>query len=222
MIAVLEQAEDGHLDETTATRNTGPVRLLVVDDHPAVRRGLRELLEDQPDFCVVDVVGTAEEAIATAADRHLDVALVDYQLGARSGLWVSRKLKRLPRAPRVLIYSAYCDGLLAAAAVVAEADGLVSKGGLGSELCYAIRAVAGGRSILPAIPWQLGEMLRRRLDDAEQAIFGMLLAGIAPADIAETLGLPRGEIESRLWRMLHKLEGLGDDSGVPEPHRRAV
>ena len=73
------------------------------------------------------------------------MAVVDYQLGSRSGLWLTRMLKRLERAPRVVIYSAYCDGPLAAACVVAGADALVSKGGVGAELCDAVRAVARGQ-----------------------------------------------------------------------------
>jgi DNA-binding NarL/FixJ family response regulator len=121
-------------------------------------------------------------------------------------LWVSRKLKRLPRPPAILIYSAYTDGVLVAAAVVAEADGIVSKGGLGSELCAAIRRVAAGGHALPPMPPWLGEALRRRLDHEEQAIFGMLLAGIETGEIAQTLGLSTAGLESRLWGMLRKLE----------------
>jgi len=59
-----------------------------------------------------------------AKREPIDVAVVDYQLAGRNGLWLSRKLKRLPLPPAVLIYSAYTDGVLAAAAVVAEADAL--------------------------------------------------------------------------------------------------
>lgn len=202
-------------DDGGALATVAPIRLLVVDDHPAVRRGLSELLEDQPDFRVIAAVGTAEDAMAVAEREIFDVAVVDYQLPGRNGLWVSRKLKRLRHPPRVLIYSAYYDGVLAASAVVAEADGLVSKGGLGAELCEAVRTVAGGRSSFPVVPWQLAETMRRRLEDEEQAIFGMTLAGIAPAEIARTLGLSGGELESRLWEMLRKLENLD-----PEPRAR--
>ena len=188
-----------------------PIRLLVVDDHPAVRRGLSELLEDQPDFRVISAVATAEDAMAVAEREIFDVAVVDYQLPGRNGLWVSRKLKRLSHPPRVLIYSAYYDGVLAASAVVAEADGLVSKGGLGAELCEAVRTVARGRSSFPVVPWQLAETMRRRLEDSEQAIFGMTLAGIAPAEIARTLALSPAELESHLSEMLRKLENLDPD-----------
>ncbi|HJS94292.1 MAG TPA: response regulator transcription factor [Solirubrobacteraceae bacterium] len=185
-----------------------PTRLLVVDDHPAVRAGLRELLADEDDFHVVAAVGTAEDGVEVAKREPIDVAVVDYQLGGRNGLWLSRKLKRLPDPPAVLIYSAYTDGVLSAAAVVAEADAIVSKGRIGSELCQEIRSAAAGRRHLPAIPPRLGESLRRRLDHQEQAIFGLLLAGFDTAEVAGTLGLSPAGMESRLWELLNRLEGI--------------
>lgn len=183
-------------------------RVLVVDDHPAVRAGLRQLLEDQPDFEVAAAVATADEALSVAEREPIDVAVVDYQLGGRNGLWASRKLKRLSEPPAVLIYSAYADGVLGSAAVVAEADAIVSKGGLGSELCESIRKVAQGHKLLPPVPEWLGEALRRRLDHQEQAIFGLLLGGIKPPDIAGILGVSEAALESLLWSMLRKLEAV--------------
>jgi DNA-binding NarL/FixJ family response regulator len=182
-----------------------PTRLLVVDDHAAVRAGVRDMLTDEPDFDVVAAVPTAEEGLSVAERQVIDLAVVDYQLDGRSGLWLSRKLKRLRQPPRVVIYSAYADDLLSAAAVVAEADGIVSKSGLGSELCDAIRAVArGGHRLHPVPPW-LSEVLRHRLAHEEQAIFGMLLAGIPTPDIADTLGISTDDLDSRLWAMLRAL-----------------
>jgi DNA-binding NarL/FixJ family response regulator len=221
MISAGEHA-DRDARERAVLGTVEPIRLLVVDDHPAVRRGLSELLADQPDFRVIGAAGSAEEALAIAQREPLDVVVVDYQLPGRNGLWVSRKLKRLEMAPRVLIYSAYYDGLLAAAALVAQADGLVSKGGLGIDLCEAVRAVAAGRSSFPMVPWQLAETMRRRLGDEEQAIFGMSMAGMAPAEIAQTLGLSSAELESRLWEMLRKLESLDVDSAAAPGARRRV
>lgn len=133
-----------------------PTRLLVVDDHAAVRAGLTQLLEDQRDFEVVAAVAGAEAAVSFAERERVDVAVVDYHLGARNGLWVSRKLKRLPEPPGVMIYSAHTDGVLAAAAVVAEADAIVSKGSRGTELYAAIRSVARGRRVMPPVPQWLG------------------------------------------------------------------
>jgi DNA-binding NarL/FixJ family response regulator len=183
------------------------MRLLVVDDHPAMRAGLRDLLADEADFDVVAIAAAAEDALVVAAREPIDVAVVDYQLGGRNGLWLSRKLKRLRQPPAVLIYSAYTDGVLAAAAVVAEADAIVSKATLGFELCEAIRRVADGHRHLPLLPQAVAEGVRRRLDDQEKAIFGMLLAGIAPAEVAAMLGLSAADLESSLWSMLRRLDG---------------
>ena len=181
-------------------------RLLVVDDHPAVRAGLAELLAGEADFELVAAVEAAEAAMQVAEREAIDVAIVDYQLGGRNGLWLSRKLKRLDRPPAVVIYSAYADGVLAAAAVVAEADAIMSKGRLGSELCEIVRGVLAGHRHLPPLPARLAESLRRRLDHQEQAIFGLLMAGIEPAEVAATLGLSVADLESRLWVMLRRLE----------------
>jgi DNA-binding NarL/FixJ family response regulator len=181
-------------------------RVLVVDDHPAVRAGVKELLAGQSDLELVAVVETAEAAMQVAERDAIDVAIVDYQLGGRSGLWLSRKLKRLPQPPAVVIYSAYADGVLGAAAVVAEADAILSKGRLGSELCGVIRGVLAGRRHLPPLPARLAQSLRRRLGHQEQAIFGLLLAGIEPAEVATTLGLSLADFESRLGVMLRSLE----------------
>lgn len=183
-----------------------PTRLLVVDDHAAVRAGVRDLLADEPDFEVVTAVTTAEEALSVVERQMIDLAVVDYQLGGRSGLWLSRKLKRLPLPPAVVVYSAYANDMLSAAAVVAEADGIVSKSGLGSELRDAIRAVSQGRYRLRPVPPWLSDALRHRLGHEEQAIFGMLRAGIPPEEIAEVLGMSMDGLDCRLWAMLRALE----------------
>ena len=98
------------------------IRCIVVDDHPAVRLGVRELLAIEPDFEVLEAHATAEAALAFARRANFEVAVVDYQLGGHSGLWLSRKLKRLREPPAVVVYSAYSDYVLAAACVVAEVE----------------------------------------------------------------------------------------------------
>lgn len=198
-----------------SARGASVIRLLLVDDHPALRAGLRDLLDDQPDFRVVGVTGTATEALAIARHDDIDVAIVDYQLVDRDGLWVSRKLKRLARPPQVIIYSAHSDAWLAAAAVVAQADALVSKSVVGAEMWEVIRSVASGQRLLPSVPPRLGETIRARFDHQEQAIFGLLWAGSGPAEIASTLGISTAVLEAELGTMLHTLQRLP----VPGPHR---
>ena len=185
-----------------------PIRCLVVDDHPAIRLGLRELLSIEPGFEVLDTLVSAEAAVGFAKRTRVDVAIVDYQLGGRSGLWLSRQLSRLPDPPAVLVYSAFSDYLLAAACVVAQANGLVGKAALGHELCDRVREAARGETRLPTVPPWLADSMRRRLDYEEQTIFGMMVAGIPLEEVGRTLDIASDDLDLRIWGMLRKLERI--------------
>jgi DNA-binding NarL/FixJ family response regulator len=196
------------------------VRLMVVDDHPAVRWGLEQLLAAQRDFSVNAVRSSAEGVLAQAEAERIDVAIVDYSLGGRNGLWVCRQLKRLPQPPRVIIFSAFANDHLAACCAVAGADAVLNKGVLGSELCDAVRSVMHGRRLLPRVSPPLANTLRRRLADDEQMHFGMLLAGIPRAEICRILVTSARGLASREDAMLRKLEALpGEPSAFGRPHR---
>jgi DNA-binding NarL/FixJ family response regulator len=214
MLTVSREARHNGTDARRLTSSTRRnLRLLVVDDHPAVRLGLQQLLEGEPGFELVATCATGQHAVSQAEHEQIDVAIVDYHLGGRNGLSVTRALKRLPHAPRVIIFSAFANDHLAANCVVAGADALLSKGSLGSELCDTVRSVARpGRRPLSRVPQPMADMLRRRLEDAEQQIFGMLLAGISRVYIEQALGLSPRELESRRATMLSKLEPLPGES----------
>ncbi|HTZ64415.1 MAG TPA: response regulator transcription factor [Solirubrobacteraceae bacterium] len=185
-----------------------PIRVLVVDDHPAVRWGLVQLLEDQPDIELAAVTATAETGLGQAEREGIDVAVVDYHLGGRNGLWLARKLKSLARPPHVVIFSAFVNDHLAANCIVAGVDAMLSKSSLGDELCNAIRSVHLGRRLLPRVPAAMADLLRRRLHEDERSAFGMLLAGLADAEVERTLGLSERELAARRAEMLVKLEAL--------------
>jgi DNA-binding NarL/FixJ family response regulator len=203
--------DGGHLKVSTPH----DLRLLLVDDHPAVRVGLQRVLEGEADFEVVAACVTGESAVSRAEASEIDVTVVDYHLGGRNGLWVTRKLKRLPRPPRVIIFSAFANDHLAANCIVAGADAILSKGSLGSELCDVIRAVARGGRVLPRVSQPMADMLRRRLQDREQQIFGMLLAGMSRLEIAHMLDISLVELESCETAMLNKLEALPGERADP-------
>ena len=215
MIAAMRRAEEATDAQTLQRRgDIGEIRLLVVDDHAAVRLGVVQLLEEQTDFSVEVVSSSAESAVSEAELVHVDVAVVDYDLGGRNGLWVCRRLKSLTDPPRVIIYSAFANDHLAICALVAGADGVLNKGGLGSELSDAVREIAHGRRLLPRPAQPVADMLHRRLDEAEQPIFGMLLAGMSRPEIGETTGMTPRELSSREGAMLSKLEVLPGEVGA--------
>ena len=130
------------------------------------------------------------------------MAVVDYQLGdgVGDGLALCRELRQLPRPPSVLIYSAYADSSLAVMALVAGADGVMSKGSLGTEVSWAIRALAHGRRVLPRIAPSVAGSLRERLAPLDQAILGMLLEDIDEDDISRLLGFGPAALDSRRTR----------------------
>ena len=204
----------------TASQVLRTIRCLIVDDHPAIRVGLRELLSVEPDLEIAAACASAEEALEFAehVDAPLQVAIVDYQLGGHSGLWLSRRLRALPEPPRVLVYSAFSDHLLAAAAVVAEASAVVSKAAVPDELAGAIRMLARGEQPPLSVPPALAESMGRRLDTVEQAIFGLMASGIEPAEVAETLRLEPHELDARLGVMLRSLERGGGSESARQAH----
>ena len=142
---------------------------------------------------------------------------MDYHQGDSDGHTQFRDLRRLPRPPRVLVYSAYADGALTAAAVIAGADAVVSKGSLGEEVVRTIRVLAHGRRVFPPIPRAVQRSIRTRLEPTDQAILGMLLQDIAPTEIADVLGVSTSRLESRRSAMLGALTSLYPRKGSLEP-----
>ena len=182
-----------------------PYRLLMVDDHAAVRGGLGALLAGEPDLEPVGSAAGAREALELARRLHPHVAIVDFQLGDRDGLTLCRQLKQLVSPTRVLLYSAYADGPLALAAVIAGADGVVHKAALAEHLCEAIRVVAAGGSAVPAISPASHAMVAECLEPEDLPILAMLVAGTDPAEIADVLGVPPDWLDARRWAMVERL-----------------
>jgi DNA-binding NarL/FixJ family response regulator len=189
-----------------APRRSGglPIHVLLVDDHPAVRHGVRQLLAAQTDLITIAEAGTASAATSDLA-RWVDVAVIDYHLGDRDGLWLTQQIKRRPSSPPVLVYSAFADAALAAAAIAAGADGVLSKAALNEELCMAIRRLFHGRQYLPTIPDSFIAALKSRLGPRDQAILSMLIEGARPTEISSRLGIAAAELEMRRWLIVQNI-----------------
>jgi DNA-binding NarL/FixJ family response regulator len=180
----------------SSERGDPPIHVLLVDDHPAVRHGVHRLISDQPDMVTIAEHSCASSDTSAVA-RWADVAVVDYHLGDRDGLWLTRQIKRRPCPPPVLIYSAFADTALAVAAIVAGADGMLSKATLGEELTIAIRRLVNGRQYFPAIPESIQGALSARLEPTDRAIFSMLVHGIGTGEITSRLAIAPTELEAR-------------------------
>ncbi|HWM12133.1 MAG TPA: response regulator transcription factor [Solirubrobacteraceae bacterium] len=198
------------------------IRLLVVDDHAAVRAGLIGLLRREPGLVPLGAVGSVDEALREARSLEPQVALIDFQLPDGDGLTLCRELKLLPTPPRVVIYSAFARPALAVAATLAGADGLVDKGVEVDDLFDAIRAVGRGEQALPHLEPEMVARCTARLDPDDVSIFGMLMSGTARADVAAVLSSDEHTVEDRLRAMLGDLLSESATMRSPDDARAAA
>ncbi|MEV6165667.1 response regulator transcription factor [Streptomyces sp. NPDC052052] len=193
---------------------TAPIRLLLADDHPVVRAGLRALLDAEPDFHVVAEADTAERAVALAATETFDVVLMDLQFGA--GMHGSRATAAITAregGPRVLILTTYDSDADILAAIEAGAAGYLLKDAPPEELAAAVRTAAAGRSALaPAVAHRLMDRMRapaQTLTRRELEVLQLVGEGLSNLQISKRLFLSQATVKSHL---VHIYAKLGVDS----------
>lgn len=181
------------------------IRVLVVDDHPALQSGLQVVLDAQPGFAGLGVAADERELWPKLHATSPDVVLMDYHLPGTDGLELCRQLKTHIPAPKVVIYSAYADHRLAAPAMLAGADGVVNKATPAGELFAVVSRVAEGERVLPPLPPDDLERVLGEVDPADEPVIRALLAGATPAEAAETAGVEVASVPERVTRALHDL-----------------
>jgi DNA-binding NarL/FixJ family response regulator len=182
------------------------IRLLIVDDHPAMRAGLTAVLRSEPGIVPLAAAASADELAPTLTRTRPDVVLLDYHLGgATDGLRICRELKRTVPTPAVLLYSAYADASLVVPAILAGADGILNKSAPAHELYDAIRSVARGDRVLPPVPRQLLESASNTVDPVDLPILGMVLDGTPLQEVADTLRVPTLDVVRRVDTMIERL-----------------
>jgi DNA-binding NarL/FixJ family response regulator len=180
--------------------------LVLVDDHPAVRAGLRGLLEDEDDLRVAATAATAREGFEAIADLRPALALLDLHLPDDDGLSLCLRTRTLAAPPRVVVYSAFADAGLAVRAVIAGADAVVAKATSPRSLLAVLRTVGAGGA-RPALEPRALRAAGERLEEGDLPILGMLAHGVGEEEIAETLGLEPEWLAARRWAMLARLGG---------------
>jgi DNA-binding NarL/FixJ family response regulator len=182
------------------------IRVAVVDDHDAVRLGLRAALGGAPDLEPVGSAATVAEAAPLLYRTRPDVVLIDYRLPGADGLTLCRRIKSEPLAPGVVLFSAFADPAMTVPAVVAGVDAIVDKGAPTRDLFQAIRRAARGQSTLPEISPPLLEAAGHQIDPDDLPLLGLLVQRTAPADIAEALRIDRPDLDRRVAGMLARLK----------------
>jgi DNA-binding NarL/FixJ family response regulator len=181
------------------------IRVLVVDDHPALRTGVWSMLRVEPGFQPAGAVSGAEDALEHTTAVRPDVVLVDYRLPGDSGLLLCHRLQSLAQPPRVLVYSAYPEAELAVPALLAGADGVINKAAPPDALVSAIRNVFKGRLVFPHIGPERLQASAARLREEDIAILGMRVERTPVDQIADTLGMQEDALDDRLRAMITRL-----------------
>ncbi|GHJ24381.1 response regulator [Streptomyces albus] len=187
-----------------------PIRLLIADDHPVVRAGLRAVLETEEDIAVVAEAATAEEAVARAGQGGVDVVLMDLQFGAgMTGAQATAAITARPGAPRVLVVTTYGTDADTLPAIEAGATGYLLKDAPPEELAAAVRTAAAGRTTLaPAVADRLMQRLRSphsSLTQRETEVLSLVAEGLSNQGIGRRLHLTEGTVKSHLARIFAKL-----------------
>lgn len=192
------------------------VSVLIVDDHEVIRVGLMTLLGRRESLEVVGAVGSAEEAVAIAAEARPDVVVMDVRMPGGTGIEACREIRSLLPGTRVLMLTSYADEDAVLASILAGASGYLLKNTTGQDLADAIVRVAAGASFLdPAVT---GVVLSRvkadhglgdgALTARERRIVELIAEGKTNREIGESLHLAEGTIRNQVSQVLAKL-GVG-------------
>ncbi len=190
------------------------IRILIADDHIVVRRGLRQILGDEPDMSVAGEALNAQEVLALVRKRDWDVVVLDISMPGKSGLDILDELKReRPRLP-VLILSMHPEDRYAVRALRVGAAGYLTKESAPEEMVKAIRkVVTGGRYISPSLAERLAFVLstnseqppHETLSNREYQVLCMIGSGKSVGAIAVDLSLSVKTISTYRARILEKM-----------------
>ncbi len=196
-----------------------PIRLIIVDDHELVRKGLRSFLDLEDDICIIGEAETASDAVALVERLHPPMVLLDVRLPDGTGIDVSRRLLKVAPELRILVLTSYADEATVLSAVQSGAHGYVLKDIRTHELIRAIRAVAGGRGYLDSrIAQQALQWIRAKprggrpthglaqLSPQERLIMPLLADGKTNKEIALRLHLSDKTVKNYLANIFDKLQ----------------
>jgi DNA-binding NarL/FixJ family response regulator len=193
------------------TDDRGPIRILIVDDHPVVRDGVKGLFAGDADFEVIGEASNGQEAIAKTEAFQPDVVLMDLHMPGIDGIAATEHIVEHIEGTQVLVVTTYDTASDVVPAIEAGAIGYVLKDTPREELRRAVRAAAAGESVLsPQVASQLLGQVRRPgrgpLSDRELEILGLVAGGATNKAIARDLFISEATVKTHL---LHAFEKLG-------------
>jgi DNA-binding NarL/FixJ family response regulator len=190
------------------------ISLLLVDDHPVVRNGLRGMFESVPGFAVLAEASNGVEAVALAADLDPDVILMDLRMPGGGGLDAIKELTRRGARAKVLVLTTWDTDTDTVPAIEAGATGYLLKDAPRDELFTAVREAAAGRTVLsPAVASRLVSAVRSPapspLAPRERQVLALVAMGTSNREIARELFISEATVKTHLSHLFTKL-GVND------------
>jgi DNA-binding NarL/FixJ family response regulator len=191
------------------------IRVFVLDDHEVVRRGVKELLDAEPDMEVVGEAATAESAVGRVPLLGVDVAVLDVRLPDGDGVEVCREIRSASPGTACLMLTGYGDDRAVLAAIMAGAAGYAMKHAQGMDVVESVRAVAEGRSALgPEAAQRVMALLREKaettdplaaLSSQEKRVLDLIGEGLTNREISERMFLSEKTVKNYVSALLTKL-----------------
>lgn len=200
------------------------IRVLVADDHPVVRVGLRTLIETEPDLVVAAEAGDGEQAIALFVAHRPDVVLMDLRMPVVDGTTAIRAIRESDTNARVVALTTYEGDEDIYRALDAGACGYLIKDALGQDVIAAIRAAAsGGRIVPPAVAARLAEFVPRvQLTAREVEVLQFAAKGLRNRDIARVIGRTEETVKMHLKHIMAKLGAADRTEAVTMALQRGI
>ncbi len=203
------------------------IRVLVVDDHPVVRDGLRGVLDAEPDMEVVGEAAHGAEALARIPDAAPDVVLMDLRMPVMGGVEAIAALRRAAPGVRVLVLTTFDTDRDVLPAIEAGATGYLLKDTPRDELLRAVRAAHRGEAVLsPAVAGRLMGQVRRPGQDALSAreieVLRLVAAGSTNREAARALFISEATVKTHLLHVYAKLEVRDRASAVAAGYRMGL
>ena len=187
------------------------IRVMLVDDHPVVREGLRGMLEAEPDLTVVGEAGSGEEAVVQARALEPDVILMDLRMRDLDGVGATERILADDRRVKVVVLTTYETDADILRAVEAGASGYLLKDASRADLANAIRAANRGDTVLaPSVAGRLVNRVRRpatqSLSVREVEVLALVAKGLTNADIGRKVHISEATVKTHLLRTFGKLD----------------
>jgi DNA-binding NarL/FixJ family response regulator len=190
------------------------IKILIADDHPIVRQGLKQTLTGQPDMTVGGEARTSQEVLDLAHREDWDVLILDVTMPGQGGLEVLKTLRQEKPRMAVLILSIHPEDIFGIRALRLGASGYMTKESAPEQLVNAVRKIAaGGKHISPALAEKLalhlnnnGRAPHEALSDREYQVLRLIASGKSPAEIAERLSLSAKTVSTYRNRILRKMK----------------